>query len=97
MANEFKEVDPQDFMAFSRETPSYVKIENQVIAIGGGGPRGIQYKTDVIKSAGWRYGDLTSYGRNPELAAEVFNHVRQVLDRTNDADELLSEVKKPAV
>ena len=93
MTSEFKEVDPQDFMTFSREPAAHVLIENELIKIGGGGPRGIQYKTEVLKTAGWKYGDLTSYGRNPELAAEAFNHVRRVLMQTDDAGQVLERIK----
>ncbi len=40
MTKEFKEVDPNDFLTFSKESPAHVLIEGYVIEIGGGGKAG---------------------------------------------------------
>ncbi len=92
MPDEYKEVDAQDFLTFSREKPSFSLIEGKLIEIGGGGKDGIEYKTEVLRLAGWKYKALTSYGAHADIAAEAFNKVRQVLARTDDADQISSSL-----
>jgi len=88
MAKEFKEVDPNDFMTFSRESPAHVLIEAHVIDIGGGGKKGIEYKQELLKLAGWKFHALTSYGAHAETAASAFNKLRQVLAKTDDQEQV---------
>lgn len=91
--SDFSEVKPEHFTTFSRDPAPHILIENELIKIGGTGTKGIEFKTQVLKQAGWKYGDLTSYGRNPELASETFNRVRQALSETDDKAQILEKVK----
>ncbi len=86
-------MQPNDFLTFSREKPAHVLIEQQLIDMGGGGNRGVEFKKEVLSAAGWKYGKLVSYGAHPETAAAAFNKIRQVLDTTSDPDALLTQVK----
>ncbi len=92
MAKEFKEVDPNDFLTFSRESPSHVLMEGHVIDIGGGGKAGVEYKQEVMKLAGWTHHALTSYGAHPDTAAEAFNTLRKVLKNTEDPNRIRDEL-----
>lgn len=88
-----KEVQAQDFMTFSRETPAHVLIEQQLIDMGGGGNKGVEFKKEVMTAAGWKYGKLVSYGAHPEVAADAFNRIRGLLEKARSADELLAQLK----
>lgn len=90
---EFAEVKSEDFTTISREQPSFLKIEAEVIKIGGGGVPGTAYKKDLLKAAGWTHHELTSYGKFPDQAAEAFNRIRASLGSTQDKDALLEAVK----
>lgn len=87
-----REVDPNDFLTFSREQPPHVAIEQSLIEMGGNGNKGIEYKTQVLKAAGWNHGKLTSYGTHSEKAAAAFNKIRSVLMESTDPDEILDKV-----
>jgi len=87
-----REVDPNDFLTFSRETPPHVAIEQSLIEMGGTGNKGIEYKTEVLKAAGWDHGKLTSYGTHSEKAANAFNKIREVLMKSTDPKEVLDQV-----
>lgn len=92
MPEEFKEVDPQDFLTFSREKPSFTLMEAKLIDIGGGGKDGIDFKTDILRLAGWKYKALTSYGSHAEVAAQAFNKVRGVLAETDEAEQITTKL-----
>jgi hypothetical protein len=89
----FSEVKPEDFTTFSPKPAPHILIENELIKIGGTGAVGISFKSEVLKLAGWKYGDLSSYGRNPELASEAFNRVRQAIAKTDNKEQLLDTVR----
>lgn len=91
--SDFSEVKPEDFTTFSPKPAPHILIENELIKIGGTGTVGISFKSEVLKLAGWKYGDLSSYGRNPELASEAFNRVRQAIAKTDNKEQLLDTVK----
>ncbi|MBL4704457.1 MAG: hypothetical protein JKY54_08040 [Flavobacteriales bacterium] len=86
-----REVAPNDFLTFSRETPPHVTIEQRLLELGGTGNKGIEYKTEVLKAAGWNHGKLTSYGTHSEKAAAAFNKIRDALEVSNDAAEVLDK------
>ncbi len=88
MTKEFKEVDPNDFLTFSKESPAHVLIEGYVIEIGGGGKAGVGFKQEIMKLAGWKHHALTSYGAHADLAAAAFNKLRQVLAQTDEPDQI---------
>lgn len=92
MSREFSEVQVDDFSKITIERLPHQEIENALISIGGGGVKGIQYKTDVVKAAGWNKERLSTYAGNPELAASAFNKIRQALAETEDPDQLASMV-----
>lgn len=91
--SEFTEVTPEDFMTFSRTPPSYVKIEQRLIELGGNGVKGAEYKTSALNKAGWKYGKLISFGAHPETAAEVFNKVRKALASNEDQKKILEALE----
>lgn len=93
MGYEFGTVDEADFMKIG-EKPEFMKIEEVLVAIGGGGVAGTAFKTELVKKSGWRYPKLTSYGKDPTLAAQVFNKIKVALTKTDDKDQLLSMLAK---
>jgi hypothetical protein len=93
MVREFAEVQPDDFSKITIERLPHQEIEMALIAIGGGGVRGTQFKTEVVQAAGWRSERLSTYAGKPEMAAEAFNRIRAVLAETNDKDEVITRVQ----
>lgn len=94
MAREYKEVHPDDFTRFSKETPSYVLIEQTLIELGGGGNAAVNFKKDVLAAAGWKYGKLISYGAHPKTAAEAFNKIRDALMKGAGKDGLIQALSQ---
>ncbi|MBL4794765.1 MAG: hypothetical protein JKY24_04505 [Pseudomonadales bacterium] len=86
---EYVEVIADDFMTFSKTPPSYVKIESRLIEIGGNGVKGAEYKKEALNKAGWKYGNLISFGAHPKTAADAFNKVRKALESSNDGEKIL--------
>ena len=87
-----REVDPNDFLTFTNEKPPHSIIEQNLIEMGGNGNRGIEYKAEVLKAAGWNHGKLTSYGTHSQKAADAFNKIREALSHTSDPKEVLVQV-----
>ena len=85
----FEEVKAEDFMKIGGEPPPHRKIEQVLLDMGGAGKHGAEFKFTALKAAGWKYDRLTGYAKNPDLAAEVFNKLREALAETNDKDRLL--------
>lgn len=92
MAKEYKEVVAQDFLTFSRDGNTHTEIENRIIKIGGGGVKGSKYKKEVLKNAGWKYKDLTSYGAHAEVAAMAFNNIRSVISDSESPEDILEKL-----
>ena len=80
MANKFEPVQADDFMKFGGERPSYLLIEDELMAMGGLGVPGNQFKKEVLKAAGWTGGALTTYAQRPAVAAASFNRIREALE-----------------
>ena len=87
------EVSADDFLKVPKEKPSHVKIEEALILAGGQGVQGAKFKKEVMKLAGWKYGDLISYGAHADTAAEVFNKVRKILEETQEKDEIVQRLQ----
>ena len=83
----FDEVKREDFLTFTRQQPSYVKIEQALIEIGGTGVKGAEFKKTALAAAGWNYGALISYGAHPDKATEVFNQIREAMADFSDEGE----------
>ncbi|WP_438462994.1 hypothetical protein [Marinomonas sp. PE14-40] len=81
MANKFEPVQADDFMKFGGERPSYLLIEDELMAMGGLGVTGNQFKKEVLKAAGWTGGALTTYAQRPAIAAASFNKIREILEK----------------
>ena len=93
MGLQFEEITENDFMSFTPgQKPTYAKIEEALISIGGGGLEGNKYKKEALECAGWKYGKLISYGAHPETAASVFNKIRLALADTEERDILLEKL-----
>lgn len=88
---EFAEIKVEDFTSFTPgKVATYIQIERLLNEIGGGGKAGVEFKVAIMNAAGWTYGGLIGYSKNPQMATAAFNKVRLVLDRTRDKDELLA-------
>ncbi|MFN2309338.1 MAG: hypothetical protein ABR553_06320 [Gammaproteobacteria bacterium] len=95
MDSEFAEVSEDDFSRIGGERPPHTRIEATLIALGGSGVQGTEFKHRALKAAGWKYGKMVSYGSNPKLAAEVFNRVRCALAACRDHEQLLQALQSP--
>ncbi len=93
MGREFAEVQADDFSKITIERLPHQEIEMALIAIGGGGVRGTQFKTDVVRAAGWNGERLATYAGKPEKAAAAFNRIRAVLVDTEDQDQIIDKVQ----
>ena len=93
MATKYAEVQEADFMKIGGERPSFLKIEEEVVNLCGGGQTGVKQKYEVMKAAGWKYEPLTSYVKNPKLATEAFNKINNLLEGVSDKDSLLAALK----
>jgi len=93
MAREFAEVQAEDFSKITIERMPHQEIEMALIAIGGGGVRGTQFKTDVVRAAGWNGERLATYAGKPEKAAAAFNKIRAVLAETDEQDQVMDKLK----
>lgn len=92
MGREFAEVQAEDFSKITIERLPHQEIEMALITIGGGGVRGTQFKTDVVRAAGWNGERLATYAGKPEKAAAAFNRIRAVLTETDDQDQIMAKV-----
>lgn len=93
MGREFAEVQADDFSKITIERLPHQEIEMALIAIGGGGVRGTQFKTDVVRAAGWNGERLATYAGKPEKAAAAFNRIRAILVDTDDQAQILDKAK----
>ena len=93
----FEPIQAKDFSSFTPgKVATYIQIEQRLQDIGGGGQVGMEYKQQVLKQAGWKYDRLTGYAKNPELAAQAFNRVREAMTDCQDKEQLLNKVKSLA-
>jgi len=88
MSTQFTEVQEDDFMKFGGERPSYLAIEDALMALGGHGVSGNSFKNEMVKLAGWTGGALTTYAQRAAVAQAAFNRIRQVLPNATSPDEL---------
>lgn len=93
MAKQYAEVHQDDFMKFGGERPSYLDIEDDLMALAGHGVAGNNFKKEVLKMAGWTGGALTTYAQRPVVAANAFNKVRAGLEKFSTVDELKEFLK----
>lgn len=86
MNNEFSAVSADDFSKITIERLPHQDIENALITMGGGGVKGMTFKNDILKRAGWTGGPLTSFAKRPDVAAKAFNQVRAAFAKTDDPE-----------
>jgi len=96
MGKEFTQVHSDDFSKITLDRLPHQEIEMALISIGGGGVKGIEFKTEMVKAAGWSRDRLSTYSGNPDLAAEAFNRIRELLVETEDAGELRTRLQERA-
>ncbi|MBJ7539223.1 hypothetical protein [Marinomonas transparens] len=96
MSEQFAEVQQDDFMKFGGERPSYLGIEDALMALGGHGVNGNNFKNDMVKLAGWTGGALTTYAQRPAVAQAAFNKIREALPKAKTAEEL-RELLSPVI
>ena len=94
MSQEFREVSAKDFTKLTIERLPHQDIENALIAMGGGGVKGMDFKNSALKKAGWKGDRLTSFAKKPEDAAKAFNVVRLALQKADDMDGLLEALSQ---
>jgi len=92
MPGPFEEVKAEDFSKLTIDPLPHQAIERAIIAIGGGGVAGMQFKNEILVKAGWSTDRLRSYASRADQAAQAFNRVRVILEDTEDRDELLSRL-----
>lgn len=93
MAKQHVEVQQDDFMSFGGERPSYLDIEDELMALGGHGVSGSNFKKEMLKLAGWTGGALTTYAQRPAVACSAFNKIRELLPKVSSAEELKTALK----
>ena len=92
MSEQFEPVAPEDFTKITTERLPHQKIEAALILIGGTGVKGMEFSRKVMRAAGWKYERLTTYASHPEVAADAFNRVREILATTDDSEQILALV-----
>jgi len=91
MTRKYEQVHNDDFMKFDGGRPSYLLIEDELVKLGGLGVSGNQFKKNILKTAGWTGGALTTYAQRPAVAAASFNKIREALEKgASSAEELKS-------
>ncbi|ETI59306.1 hypothetical protein [Marinomonas profundimaris] len=88
MSKQYAEVQEDDFMKFGGDRPSYLEIEDALMALGGHGVNGNNFKNEMVKLAGWTGGALTTYAQRASVAQNAFNRIRGVLPKASTSDEL---------
>jgi len=90
----FDQVTLDEFSRLEGKFPTYIKIENELIKIGGGGRDGYGFKERVLKAAGWTEGSDYPFNRNDVKAVSVFNKIRDVLAMTSNQNEILDRLQR---
>lgn len=93
MSKDFPEVQAEDFSKITIDRLPHQEIEMALIAIGGGGVRGTQFKTEAVRAAGWNGERLATYAGKPDKAAAAFNKLRAVLSETDDSLQIMERLK----
>ena len=91
--NGIAEVQTEDFARIGGEQPPHLRIEAALIALGGHGVQGNEFKLRALKAAGWKYGKMTPYGSYPKVAAEAFNRIRAALRQSGNEQQLLQALQ----
>ena len=88
MGQSFAEVQVEDITKITLDPLPHKEIENALVAIGGGGADGANFKLEILKMAGWKGNKLTSYAKDPECATKAFNKVRRILEKTDNPEKI---------
>ena len=91
---QFSEVNPADFMKIGGDKPPHLLIEQELISLGSQIGNGGAFKKEALKLAGWTGGSLTTYASRAQLAAEVFNRLRDALDGVDTPDQLKEKLSQ---
>ena len=91
---QFAEVSPDDFMKIGGDKPPHLLIEQELISLGSKTGNGGAFKKEALKLAGWTGGSLTTYASRAQLAAEVFNRLRNALDGVETPDQLKDKLSQ---
>ena len=91
------EVHEDDFSRIGGERPPHLLIEQALVAMGGGGVRGTQFKRDSLRAAGWKYDKMKSYASKSTEARDAFNRLRVALSKAGDARELLAALSEDSL
>lgn len=88
MTQFYSEVHPDDFMKVGGDKPPHLLIEQELIALGRQSGNAGAFKKEALKLAGWTGGALTTYASRAQMAAEVFNRIREALDGVESPEDL---------
>ncbi|THB67604.1 MAG: hypothetical protein D6B27_04215 [Gammaproteobacteria bacterium] len=94
MNDSIPKVQVDDFSKISAERLPHLKIEDRLVLIGGGGVDGVAFKKKILKMAGWKYHELTSYNAHPEEACTAFNKVLDIISSNDNKDEIERVLKE---
>jgi len=90
---EFESSNASDFTDFKPgHVFPHVIMEKMLTKIGGGSTPGTEYKQKVLKLAGWKYDPIIGYAKHAEIAAQTFNRLREIIQITQDKNEILNKL-----
>ncbi len=83
------EVVKDDFDRMFGKLPNHLKILSALEEIGGSGWDGMNFKNQVLKTAGWTQGLDKKFIDDPDLALAVLSKIRLVLMKTTSKNEII--------
>ncbi|POA99441.1 hypothetical protein C2134_06645 [Chromobacterium sinusclupearum] len=85
----FDEVHSKHFVTLSRTPQPHVLMEQALVAMGGGGNDGMNFRKQALAAAGWSYDGLVPFAKHPDHAAQAFNKLRQAFAKADTPEQLL--------
>lgn len=86
----YETVEAGHFLTLRKQPFPHVLIEQQLLAMGGGGQGGMDFRRKVLAAAGWPHDGLTPFAKYPDKAAAVFNRIGHALADNPDCAQLLA-------
>ncbi|MCD4484237.1 hypothetical protein LQR31_07080 [Chromobacterium vaccinii] len=85
----FDEIQSKHFVTLSRTPLPHTLIEQALVAMGGGGNDGMNFRKQALAAAGWSHDGLVPFAKHPDKAAEAFNRLREAMAGAESPDALL--------
>ncbi|AUH50224.1 hypothetical protein CXB49_05005 [Chromobacterium sp. ATCC 53434] len=92
----FDEVHSKHFVTLSRTPLPHTLMEQALVAMGGGGNEGMNFRKQALAAAGWQHDGLVPFAKHPDKAAEAFNRLREAFAGANGPEALLQALEKYA-